>query len=193
MARRIYSRVTIALAIGAILATTPTIAQPVHAKNDPLRRNGAEELRLRVEREAVVDTTPSDTLADEVREIASLLRQDLGNAARFRPDDAFIDAIAATAKDGELLRAYAAHVYAQLPSLGAAARPGQSEILVNGPELSGLPGGYTQQRSHFRDGIAIYGFKYVEPGKSSGMAYDGLIRIGNQWAFIPKAWRAFVP
>jgi len=129
----------------------------------------------------------------DVFRFAEVLRKDLGNAARFRPTDTEIEAITATAADAELLRAYVDQVYSQLQAGVSAAKPGQTEIMTAGPALKDLPGGYSQHVEHFRKGIEIYGFKYVEPGKTSGMAYDGLFRLGVRWFFIPKAWRAFAP
>ena len=129
----------------------------------------------------------------DVRRFAEILREDLGSAVRFRPTDTEIEAITATAADAELLRAYVDQVYSQLQAGVSAAKPGQTEIMTAGPALKDLPGGYSQHVGHFRKGIEIYGFKYVEPGKTSGMAYDGLFRLGVRWFFIPKAWRAFAP
>lgn len=129
----------------------------------------------------------------DVLRFAGVLREDLGNVARFRPTDTEIEAITATAADAKLLRAYVDKVYSQLKAGGSAAKPGQTEIMTVGPALKDLPGGYSQHSEHFRKGLEIYGFKYVEPGKTSGMAYDGLIRLGVRWIFVPKAWRAFAP
>lgn len=156
-------------------------------------RSGTEELVLRnaTETAQAAPVMSAADLAVEVRRFAVLLREDLGNVRRFRPTDAQIDAIAATAKDAELLRAYVELVYSQIPGSGSAAKPGQTDIITGGPALRDLPGGYSQQIGHFREGVQIYSFKYVEPGKTSGMAYDGLIRLDGNWVFIPKAWRAF--
>ncbi len=156
-------------------------------------RSGTEKLLVRASAtpEPAEPTPPAVALDAEVRHFAELLRENLGNVAAYRPDDSQIEAIAATAEDAMKLRAYVEQVYAQIPSSGSAAKQGQTEIITRGPELRDLPGGYSQQIGHFREGIRIYSFKYVEPGKTSGMAYDGLIPIGNKWVFIPKAWRAF--
>ena len=141
--------------------------------------------------EPVDSASPAAALDAEVRQFAALLRENLGNVAAYRPDDSQIEAIAATAEDAKKLRAYVEQVYRQIPSGGSAAKQGQTEITTRGPELRDLPGGYSQHIGHFREGVQIYSFKYVEPGKTSGMAYDGLIRVANKWVFIPKAWRAF--
>lgn len=82
-----------------------------------------------------------------------------------------------------------------------AGKPGQSEVLlrkVSSAELrkwseqasSVMPGGYKRIASDFKPGQTIYTFKFVEPGKSLGMAYDGLVYVNGQWRIFPKAWRA---
>jgi len=44
--------------------------------------------------------------------------------------------------------------------------------------------------AHLKPGLRIYAFKFVEPGQSLGMAYDGLVRVNGQWRIMPKPWRA---
>ena len=53
-----------------------------------------------------------------------------------------------------------------------------------------LPGGYKAIASDIKPGQTIYTFKFVEPGKTLGMAYDGLVYINGQWKIFPKAYRA---
>ncbi len=127
----------------------------------------------------------------EIRQIAESLREDFGKATQWKPDASQINSLSRTLNDAEKLRAYAETLYASLPAGQSAAKPGQTEILVTGPDLADLPGGYSAKLHHFREGVEIYGFKYVEPGKTTGMAYDGLFRKDGQWFFLPKAWRAF--
>jgi hypothetical protein len=38
--------------------------------------------------------------------------------------------------------------------------------------------------------LKIYRFKFVEPGKDLGMAFDGLIYVNGHWRIFPKPWRA---
>jgi hypothetical protein len=54
-----------------------------------------------------------------------------------------------------------------------------------------LPGGYERIKGRLKPGVTVYGFKYVVPGQTTGMAYDWLIKVGNDWILIPKLWRAF--
>lgn len=35
----------------------------------------------------------------------------------------------------------------------------------------------------------IYAFKFVKPGETSGMAFEGLTYINGHWRLFPKAWR----
>lgn len=126
-------------------------------------------------------------LKTEITDIAKKLR-DGGKAAidKMKPSAAQLEKIAATPEDAKKLSAYTDALYASVKD-GLKANPGQTEIFV--PE--GLPGGYTRTAAKFKSGISIYGFKFVEPGKEIGMAYDGLIKVDGTWVMIPKAWRAF--
>jgi hypothetical protein len=126
-----------------------------------------------------------------IREIASLLRQDLGKASQYRPGEPQLAAIAASADDLARLTDYCQQVYRELRQGVPAANTEQSEVVVFGLDQSELPGGYSAQARHFRPETKFYGFKYVAPGESSGMSYDGLFQIDNRWYFLPKAWRAF--
>lgn len=139
---------------------------------------------------------PATTVDDQqnemaIREIANALRLDLGKAKQYRPGEPQLAAIAATAEDLEKLMDYCQQVYQELRQGVAAAKPEQTEVVVFGPELAKLPGGYSTQSQHFRPETRFYGFKYVAPGESLGMSFDGLFKIDNRWYFLPKAWRAF--
>lgn len=81
-----------------------------------------------------------------------------------------------------------------------AAKPGQTELqivfantddLIRRAPISGeFPGGYNDVRQYLNSGIPIVWFRFVEPGKSAGMSYDGLLFVRGRWVFIPKPWRA---
>jgi hypothetical protein len=78
-------------------------------------------------------------------------------------------------------------------------KEGQTELLLwqatvdelkNGTGYSrNFPGGYQKASHHIQPGHTIYRFKFVRPGKTLGMAYDGLVFINGHWVFIPKPWR----
>jgi len=82
------------------------------------------------------------------------------------------------------------------PSFGKA---GQTEILTRACDAESLanenefsdafPGGYRKIAHLLQPGLVWVAFKFVEPGRSQGMAYDGLVRLGDRWAWFPKPWR----
>lgn len=37
--------------------------------------------------------------------------------------------------------------------------------------------------------LTIYAFKFVKPGDSAGMAFEGLTHINGRWRLFPKPWR----
>lgn len=88
-------------------------------------------------------------------------------------------------------------------------RNGQEKIKLNKPEqtevklwaisaedmkawnekANQLPGGYKEIKDQFKAGVVIYRFKFVKPGESLGMAYDGLVYVNGHWCIFPKPWR----
>jgi hypothetical protein len=84
--------------------------------------------------------------------------------------------------------------------LVVAPKPGQSEVKVfstTSDEMksgtgtaSEFPGGWKQVAAKLKPGLKIYRFKFVEPGKDLGMAFDGLIYVNGNWRIFPKPWRA---
>lgn len=53
-----------------------------------------------------------------------------------------------------------------------------------------FPGGWKDVAAKLKPGLKIYRFKFVEPGKDLGMAFDGLIYVNGNWRICPKPWRA---
>ena len=53
-----------------------------------------------------------------------------------------------------------------------------------------FPGGWKDAAPKLKPGLKIYRFKFVEPGKDLGMAFDGLIYVNGNWRIFPKPWRA---
>jgi hypothetical protein len=53
-----------------------------------------------------------------------------------------------------------------------------------------FPGGYKKAAGKFKKGITLYAWKFVKPGESLGMAYDGLTYVNGHWAWFPKPWMA---
>lgn len=78
-------------------------------------------------------------------------------------------------------------------------KDGQTEVLVWGASAEDLkagkgnaaqfPGGYRQVAPMLKDGVTLYFFKFVEPGKNLGMAYDGLVHVNGKWRIMPKPFR----
>lgn len=63
-------------------------------------------------------------------------------------------------------------------------------------ERFNFPGGYEQVLPYWSDfDVPIFAFKFVTPGNSTGMSYDGLYAMGDsatgafRFVWIPKPWR----
>ena len=79
-------------------------------------------------------------------------------------------------------------------------KPGQTNLIVvfattdqlidGGPALAAFPGGYKDVLTHMKRGVPIVRFKFVKPGESLGMAFDGLVHVNGRWVLMPKPWRA---
>lgn len=64
-----------------------------------------------------------------------------------------------------------------------------TDDLIDGkPALSEFPGGYKRVLPSLKRGIPIARFKYVEPGKTMGLAVDGLVHVNGRWVLMPKPW-----
>jgi hypothetical protein len=79
-------------------------------------------------------------------------------------------------------------------------KPGQTEIKVwsaTGSDLAKgtgnakeFPGGYKKVAKHLAPSVLFFRFKFVEAGKDTGTAYDGLAFVNGHWVIAPKPWRA---
>jgi hypothetical protein len=58
-----------------------------------------------------------------------------------------------------------------------------------GEAMTDFPGGYKRIADKYQPNLTVYRWKYVKPGETSGMAYDGLIYVNGHWAWFPKPWR----
>lgn len=58
-------------------------------------------------------------------------------------------------------------------------------------ESSAFPGGLISLAGtdNLKPNLTIYAFKFVKPGETSGMAFEGLTHINGQWRLFPKPWR----
>ncbi|HST53609.1 MAG TPA: hypothetical protein VLJ61_16480 [Pyrinomonadaceae bacterium] len=80
-----------------------------------------------------------------------------------------------------------------------APKPGQTQVLVSHAttdELKSGAGGAADFANGWKDvsaqlkpGVTFYTFKFVEPGQSLGMAYDGLAYVNGNWRIFPKPWK----
>ena len=63
------------------------------------------------------------------------------------------------------------------------------ELKAGTGNASAFPGGYKTAAPLMKSGLVVYAFKFVKPGDSLGMAYDGLIWVNNHFVIFPKPWR----
>jgi hypothetical protein len=126
----------------------------------------------------------------EVKKIAEAIRADFQKASQYKPTGDALTAIAASDEAKQKLQRYCDAVYGELPP-GGAGEQNQTEILVFGPDINELPGGYKKAIEYLKPNVKIYGFKYVRPGEKLGMSYDGAFQVDGKWYFLPKAFRAF--
>jgi hypothetical protein len=109
------------------------------------------------------------------------------------PED--VRAVYAEPLAGKLIEAYQ-----RLFAPGAAIRPKprQTELLSifattgalkrGDPVLDEFPGGYRDVLEYVVGDVPIMRFKFVEPGETLGLAFDGLILVNGHWVFMPKPW-----
>ncbi len=56
-----------------------------------------------------------------------------------------------------------------------------------------FPGGYRQVSPLLNPHRVWVCWKYLAPGQSSGMAYDGMVWLDDHWAWFPKPYRLLAP
>ncbi|MDQ3368792.1 MAG: hypothetical protein M3680_25465 [Myxococcota bacterium] len=86
------------------------------------------------------------------------------------------------------------------PKAVISADPANTELLISQATTEELqswtgaadsfPGGYKDAAASLKPGLTFYRWKYVKPGETLGMAYDGLVHVNGHWAWFPKPWRA---
>lgn len=117
--------------------------------------------------------------------------------ASLRPSEAEIRAVYAAPLADALVAMYN-DMYQ--PGIQIGPKEGQSQLLVwhgttnslrdGDPVLEDFPGGYGEVRQYMQGEYPIVRFKFVKPGESLGMAFDGLVHINGRWVLMPKPWRA---
>ncbi len=63
------------------------------------------------------------------------------------------------------------------------------EIAAGQGDGPNFPGGYKKAVEVMKPGVRWYRFKFVKPGETLGMAFDGLTFVNGKWRFFPKPWR----
>ena len=65
------------------------------------------------------------------------------------------------------------------------------ELKNSSGESSEFPGGMLSLAStdNLKPNLTIYAFKFVKPGESLGMAFEGLTYVNGHWRLFPKPWR----
>ena len=86
------------------------------------------------------------------------------------------------------------------PGVSFAPKQGQTAVLVvyattrdlfdRKPVLEEFPGGYKDVLQYFKADVPIVRFKFVEPGETLGLAFDGLIYVNDRWVIMPKPWQS---
>ncbi len=79
-------------------------------------------------------------------------------------------------------------------------KEGQSALLVwsaTGAQIAAgegdageFPGGYRQIADKLKPDVTFYRFKFVRPGETTGLAFDGLVHVNGRWVMFPKPYRA---
>jgi len=79
------------------------------------------------------------------------------------------------------------------------ARPDQTQVLLTKATTDELkagtgnaqafPGGYKTVARLMKPKLTLYAFKFVKPGETMGLAYDGLVWVNGHFTIFPKPWR----
>ncbi|MEM7659538.1 MAG: hypothetical protein AAF399_25710 [Bacteroidota bacterium] len=78
----------------------------------------------------------------------------------------------------------------------------QTELLIwaaSSAELSSyqgearfFPGGYHELAEFLKPGFVFYRFKFIQPGRKLGSAYDVLVHVNGHWRLIHRPWTVLV-
>lgn len=80
-----------------------------------------------------------------------------------------------------------------------APKEGQTELRLfstTTKQMSAYEGDYAEFPTAFQalendlnPDLTFYAFKFVKPGETSGMAFEGLTHVNGKWRIFPKIWR----
>lgn len=149
---------------------------------------------------APASSTAKGTEAEAKEMLSGFLKPDAdlkALSAALKPDKADYEAVF-TAEHAAKVEAAHAPLWAGNPALGP--KEGQTELLLHAVPTSEiktwtknasdhLPGGYEGIKDTFKDGLTVYAFKFVKPGETLGMAFDGLVFVNGHWRLFPKPWK----
>lgn len=119
-----------------------------------------------------------------------------GLIAKLKPSKADLEALF-DASAVEAVSKYVEEMYAKIGDVGM--KPEQTETLffsattedfVGETEAARkFPGGYGRIAKKLKPGVTWYAWKYVKPGETLGMAFDGLAHVNGRWVWVPKPFR----
>ena len=119
-----------------------------------------------------------------------------GLTAALKPAPADVRAVYAEPLATQLIETYATMF---TPGVQIGPKPDQTDLIVvhtstgklksDWPGDGQFPGGYGRVLRYFVDDQPIVRFKFVKPGDTLGLAFDGLIFVNGRWVLMPKPWR----
>lgn len=146
-------------------------------------------------------TQGAKTVDDAKKHLAKFLEKGVDQHKLLRemaPTDADLKAIFAD-DVFDKAKAHYEKMFAE-PGSGSLTKEGQTELLVwaatseelkEGTGDAGkFPGGYKKVADKLKPGLTFFRFKFVKPGETLGMAFDGLTYVNDRWVMVPKPWRA---
>ena len=63
------------------------------------------------------------------------------------------------------------------------------ELQGGGGQTMAFPGGYRDVAPFFAPGFIWVAWEFMAPSAVGGMSFDGLVPVGDRWAWFPKPWR----
>lgn len=122
-----------------------------------------------------------------------------GLIKKLRPTKADLEALF----DAGSVAALEGHVdkmYAGIGEVGP--KEGQTEVIFHAATTEDFvgatdaakkfPGGYGRVAAKLKPAVTWYAWKYVKPGETQGMAFDGLAHVNGHWVWVPKPFRALM-
>lgn len=152
---------------------------------------------------AVPEQPRATTAGGSRAEAEALLRRFLepgadlpGLTAALKPAPDDVRAVYADPLAAQLIETYATMF---TPGVQIGPKPDQTDLIVvhtttallksAWPGDGQFPGGYGRVLRYFKGDQPIVRFKFVKPGETLGLAFDGLIFVNGRWVLMPKPWR----